>query len=158
VAFLHVPLAFIILYAFSTDEKSFVFPLPGLTLKWFAVAWARQDIHSALSLSLQVAAIATLVAILLGTLAAAVESAAGLAGLEPDTYALDYLEQEPTFAERLLLSLTAKAVAGIGRVVDVPKWPAVVTQAVESTLAPLAFVERLNDPRGVYAYCFCDTR
>jgi putative spermidine/putrescine transport system permease protein len=38
VAFLHVPLFFIILYAFSTEEKSFEFPLPGLTLKWFAVA------------------------------------------------------------------------------------------------------------------------
>jgi protease-4 len=94
----------------------------------------------------------------LGTLAAAVESAAELAGLEPDTYALDYLEQEPTFAERLLLSLTAKTVVGLDRVVDLPKLPAVVTQAVEATLAPLAFVERLNDPRGVYAYCFCDTR
>jgi putative spermidine/putrescine transport system permease protein len=32
VAFLHVPLVFIILYAFSTDEKSFVFPLPGLII------------------------------------------------------------------------------------------------------------------------------
>ena len=94
----------------------------------------------------------------LGTLAAALESAAELAGLEQGTYALDYLEQEPTFAERLLLSLTAKTVAGLARVVDLPKVPAVVTQAVESTLAPLAFVERLNDPRGVYAYCFCDTR
>jgi protease-4 len=94
----------------------------------------------------------------LGTLTAAVESAAELAGLTPDSYALDYLEQEPTFAERLLMSLTAKTVAGIARVVDVPKWPAVITEAVESTLAPLKFVERLNDPRGVYAYCFCDTR
>lgn len=71
VAFLHVPLAFIILYAFSTEDKSFVFPLPGLTLKWFAVAWARDDIRSALSLSLQVALASTLVAMLLGTLAAA---------------------------------------------------------------------------------------
>jgi putative spermidine/putrescine transport system permease protein len=71
VAFLHVPLAFIILYAFSTEDKSFVFPLPGVTLKWFAVAWERADIRSALSLSLQVAAISTLMAILLGTLAAA---------------------------------------------------------------------------------------
>ena len=94
----------------------------------------------------------------LGTLAAAVESTAELAGLEPDSYALDYLELEPTFAERLLLSMTAKTVAGVNRVVDLPKWPAVVTEAVESTLAPLAFVEKLNDPRGVYAYCFCDTR
>jgi len=71
VAFLHVPLAFIVLYAFSTDDKSFVFPLPGLTVKWFAVAWERNDIRSALSLSLQVATASTLVAMLLGTLAAA---------------------------------------------------------------------------------------
>ncbi len=71
VAFLHVPLAFIILYAFSTEDKSFVFPLPGLTLKWFAVAWDREDIRSALSLSLQVGAVSTVVAMLLGTLAAA---------------------------------------------------------------------------------------
>lgn len=71
VAFLHVPLAFIILYAFSTEDKSFVFPLPGLTLKWFAVAWAREDIRSALSLSLQVAVASTLVAMVFGTLAAA---------------------------------------------------------------------------------------
>ncbi len=66
-----MPLAFIILYAFSAEDKSFVFPLPGLTLKWFAVAWARQDIRSALSLSLQVAAVSTVVAMVLGTLAAA---------------------------------------------------------------------------------------
>jgi putative spermidine/putrescine transport system permease protein len=71
VAFLHVPLAFIILYAFSSEDKSFVFPLPGLTLKWFAVAWGRQDIRAALSLSLQVAAVSTVVAMLLGTFAAA---------------------------------------------------------------------------------------
>jgi hypothetical protein len=33
-----------------------------------------------------------------------------------------------------------------------------VTQALESTLEPLAFIDRLNDPRGIYAYCFCDTQ
>ena len=71
VAFLHVPLFFIVLYAFSTEDKSFVFPLPGLTMKWFAVAWAREDIRAALSLSLQIAAASTVVAMLLGTLAAA---------------------------------------------------------------------------------------
>ena len=71
VAFLHVPLFFIILYAFSTEEKSFAFPLPGVTLKWFAVAWAREDIRAALALSVQVAAVSTLVAMVLGTLAAA---------------------------------------------------------------------------------------
>ena len=71
VLFLHVPLFFIVLYAFSVEEKSFVFPLPGVTLKWFAVAWAREDIRAALSLSLQVAAMSTFVAMILGTLAAA---------------------------------------------------------------------------------------
>lgn len=71
VLFLHVPLFFIVLYAFSIEERSFSFPLPGFTLKWFAVAWAREDIRAALALSLQVAALSTLVAMVLGTLAAA---------------------------------------------------------------------------------------
>ncbi|MGH8864913.1 MAG: ABC transporter permease [Burkholderiales bacterium] len=71
VLFLHVPLLFILIYAFSIEEKSFVFPLPGLTLRWFAVAWAREDIRAALALSLQVGAISTLSAMILGTLAAA---------------------------------------------------------------------------------------
>jgi putative spermidine/putrescine transport system permease protein len=70
-AYLHVPLLFILLYAFTTEEKSYQFPPPGLTLRWFAVAWGRQDIWNALALSVQVAAVATAVALVLGTLAAA---------------------------------------------------------------------------------------
>lgn len=69
--FLHVPLALIVLYAFTTDDKSFQFPPPGLTAKWFAVAWGRQDIWDALTLSLKVAAISTTVALVLGSFAAA---------------------------------------------------------------------------------------
>jgi len=69
--FLHIPLAIILLYAFSTEDRSFQFPPPGLTLRWFAVAWERDDIWAALTLSLRVAAVATAVAIVLGTLAAA---------------------------------------------------------------------------------------
>ncbi len=69
--FLHLPLAFIVLYAFSAEEKSFVFPPPGLTTKWFAVAWARADVRDALLLSLQVAGMATAIALVLGTMAAA---------------------------------------------------------------------------------------
>ncbi|MBN8998296.1 MAG: ABC transporter permease [Rhizobiales bacterium] len=69
--FLHLPLAFIFLYAFTTEEKSYQFPPPGYTLRWFAVAWERQDIWQALGLSLRVAAVATAIAIVLGTLAAA---------------------------------------------------------------------------------------
>ena len=68
-------------------------------------------------------------------LADAIESAAELAGLESGTYMLDYVEQQLGFAERLVLSMTAKVVAGAGRVVELPRWPATVTQALESTLA-----------------------
>ena len=71
VLFLHLPLLFIVLYAFSAEERSFAFPPPGLTTKWFAVAWAREDVRAALSLSLQVGIVSTLVAMVLGTLAAA---------------------------------------------------------------------------------------
>jgi putative spermidine/putrescine transport system permease protein len=71
IAFLHVPLLIIILYAFSAEDKSYVFPPPALTLKWFAVAWSREDVRAALWLSIQAATVATLVAMVLGTLAAA---------------------------------------------------------------------------------------
>jgi putative spermidine/putrescine transport system permease protein len=69
--FLHVPFGFILLYAFSTEDKSYQFPPPGLTAKWFAVAWSRQDIWDAISLSVRIATVSTFIAMLLGTLAAA---------------------------------------------------------------------------------------
>jgi putative spermidine/putrescine transport system permease protein len=69
--FLHVPLAIIVLYAFSSEDKSFVFPPPGLTTEWFGVAFERADVRAALLLSLQVATAATATALVLGTLAAA---------------------------------------------------------------------------------------
>ena len=70
-AFLHLPLLLVLLYAFTTEDKSYQFPPPGLTLQWFAVAWERQDIWNALWLSVQVATVATAAALVLGTLAAA---------------------------------------------------------------------------------------
>jgi putative spermidine/putrescine transport system permease protein len=70
VLFLHIPLALIILYAFSSEDKSFVFPPPGLTTQWFAVAWERQDVWDAIGLSVKVATLSTMVALVLGTLAA----------------------------------------------------------------------------------------
>lgn len=69
--FLHLPILLIFLYAFTTEERTYAFPPPGLTLKWFAVTWNRPDVWAALGLSVKVAAIATALAILLGTLAAA---------------------------------------------------------------------------------------
>lgn len=71
VAFLHIPLALIVLYAFSAEDKSYVFPPPALTTQWFGVAWQRDDVWAAITLSFQVAAWSTALALLLGTLAAA---------------------------------------------------------------------------------------
>ncbi|MBL8055259.1 MAG: hypothetical protein JNK29_01110, partial [Anaerolineales bacterium] len=68
--FLHVPMAIIVLYAFTTEEAAFTFPPPGLTLKWFPAAWARADLWEALWLSVQVAATAMAVAMVLGLLTA----------------------------------------------------------------------------------------
>jgi putative spermidine/putrescine transport system permease protein len=81
-AFLHLPLAVVLLYAFTTDEKSYTFPPPGLTLKWFQVALEREDVRAAISLSFEVAAISTLVALILGTLAAAAVSRSRFFGRE----------------------------------------------------------------------------
>ncbi len=73
--FLHLPILLIFLYAFTTEEKTYQFPPPGLTTKWFAVAWyERPDIWPPLYLSLKVAAISTAMAMVLGTLCAAAMS------------------------------------------------------------------------------------
>ena len=69
--FLHFPILIIFLYAFNTEEAAFSFPPQGFTLKWFSVAFARPDVLESIKLSLQVACLATLIALVLGTLAAA---------------------------------------------------------------------------------------
>ncbi|HDC4325090.1 MULTISPECIES: ABC transporter permease [Aeromonas] len=68
--FLHFPILFIFLYAFTSESKSYQFPPPGLTLKWFEVTLNRPDVWRAIQLSLEVAGLATLASMVLGTLAA----------------------------------------------------------------------------------------
>ncbi len=80
--FLHLPILLIFLYAFTTEERTYQFPPPGLTTEWFAVAWNREDIWPPLWLSLKVATIATLLAMILGTLVAAAMSRARFFGRE----------------------------------------------------------------------------
>ncbi|MDX0720829.1 ABC transporter permease subunit [Sinorhizobium medicae] len=81
-AFMHLPILLIFLYAFTTEEKSYQFPPPGLTTQWFAVAWSRPDVWAALTLSVKVASIATAVALVLGTLCAAAVSQTRFFGRE----------------------------------------------------------------------------
>lgn len=81
-AFMHLPLLLIFIYAFTTEDKSYQWPPPGLTLKWFSVTWSRPDVWEALSLSVRVAAISTAIALVLGTLCAAAVSRTKFFGRE----------------------------------------------------------------------------
>jgi putative spermidine/putrescine transport system permease protein len=86
--FLHFPLFIIILYAFTTEDRTYQFPPPGLTLKWFGAAAARADIWAAMWLSVKVAVMATGIAMLLGTLVAAAMYRAKFWGKEAITLLL----------------------------------------------------------------------
>lgn len=87
-ALLHVPVLVIILYAFTTDDRTYAFPPPGLTLHWFEAAFARSDIWAAMRLSLSVAALATMFSLVLGSLTALAMSRARFWGRESITFLL----------------------------------------------------------------------
>jgi len=68
-AFLYIPIGLICLYAFNESNVQ-SWPIPGLTTKWFSPALHNGDMQDALLLSLKAAALATLIAIVLGSAAA----------------------------------------------------------------------------------------
>lgn len=69
--FLHIPMMLIFLYAFTTEESAYTFPPPGLTLKWIPQALTTPAMQDALLLTVKVAVLATIMALILGTLASA---------------------------------------------------------------------------------------
>jgi putative spermidine/putrescine transport system permease protein len=69
VLFLWLPLGIILVYAFNTSNIQ-SWPIPGVTLRWFRVAWNDPDARDALLLSLKAACAATAIALVLGTMAA----------------------------------------------------------------------------------------
>ena len=94
----------------------------------------------------------------LGDLDAAIESAAGLAGLAEGEYDVDYFEPELGIAAQLLLEL-GQAAAPVGAALGLePRISPAFLDMLEAATEPLEFLARLNDPRGIYAYCFCDVR
>jgi putative spermidine/putrescine transport system permease protein len=68
-AFIYVPLLVIGLYAFN-ERRTLVWPIPGLTLRWFGKAVDNPGVRDALLVSVKAALGATAIAILLGSLAA----------------------------------------------------------------------------------------
>jgi putative spermidine/putrescine transport system permease protein len=67
--FLYVPLVIVVIYAFN-DAVGQTWPIEDYTTKWFAITWHSHLVREALATSLQVASIATGVALLLGSAAA----------------------------------------------------------------------------------------
>ena len=66
-AFIYLPLLVIVLYAFN-PRRTLVWPIPGLTTKWFGKAIDNPGVRDALLVSLKAALGATAIALLLGTL------------------------------------------------------------------------------------------
>jgi putative spermidine/putrescine transport system permease protein len=67
-AFIYIPLIVIAIYAFNSSTTQ-EWPPPGLTLDWFSKAFHNQGMRDALLTSLKVGAVATAIALVLGTLA-----------------------------------------------------------------------------------------
>ena len=67
--FIYAPLALVVLNSFNTS-RTFAWPPPGYTTEWWQVAWHSQGARDAVWVSVQVAIVATLVALVLGTMAA----------------------------------------------------------------------------------------
>jgi putative spermidine/putrescine transport system permease protein len=65
----YVPLALVMVNSFNTS-RTFAWPPPDLTLDWWRAAANSSGVLAALGVSLRVAALATLVALVLGTMAA----------------------------------------------------------------------------------------
>jgi protease-4 len=89
----------------------------------------------------------------LGGLKDATDAAAKLAELGSD-YAVDYIEPELSLREQLLLQLRSQAVH-LGRIAGLIPPPSPLERALDPILEQARAVAELNDPRGLYAYCWC---
>ena len=67
--FLWIPIAIMALYAFNSSNIQ-SWPIPGFSTKWFSEAWNDEEVRAALWLSFRAGLLATVVALVLGSLAA----------------------------------------------------------------------------------------
>jgi putative spermidine/putrescine transport system permease protein len=65
----YAPLAFVVLNSFNVS-RTFAWPPTGYTTQWWSAAWHSQGARDAIWTSVQVALLATLIALVLGTMAA----------------------------------------------------------------------------------------
>lgn len=111
-AFMYVPLGLIALYAFSKSPGS-TWPPDLFTLKWFRLAWEEPELKGSIWNSLVVGAVATVVALLLGSLAAFAVHRFSFFGRDSISFALVLPIALPGIVTALALS-SAADVSGFG--------------------------------------------
>ncbi len=89
----------------------------------------------------------------LGGLKDATDAAAKLAELGSD-YNVDYIEPELNLREALLMQLRSEALR-MGQIAGIIAPRSDVERVLDPVLEQARAIARLNDPRGLYAYCWC---
>jgi protease-4 len=89
----------------------------------------------------------------LGGLKDATDAVAKLAELGND-YRVDYIEPELTLREQLLMQLRSESLY-LGRVTGLIAPRSGLERALDPFLEEVRAIAQLNDPRGLYAYCWC---
>jgi protease-4 len=89
----------------------------------------------------------------LGGLKDATDAAAKLAQLGAD-YDVDYIETELYLREQLLMQLRSETVR-IGELAGIVPQSSGIERILDPVLDQARAIARLNDPRGLYAYCWC---
>jgi protease-4 len=89
----------------------------------------------------------------LGGLKDATDAAAKLAELGSD-YSVDYIEPELNLREALLMQLRSETLR-MGQIAGIVPPRSDVERVLDPVLEQARAIARLNDPRGLYAYCWC---
>jgi protease-4 len=89
----------------------------------------------------------------LGGLKDATDAAAKLAQLGAD-YDVDYIETELSLKQQLLMQLRSESLR-LGRMAGIIAPPNDLERILDPVLEQARAIARLNDPRGLYAYCWC---
>jgi protease-4 len=91
----------------------------------------------------------------LGGLKDATDAAAKLAELGSN-YNVDYIESELSLREELLMQLRSEIGQSLGSLADLFAPQSGVERALDPLVERARKIAELNDPRGLYAYCWCE--
>jgi putative spermidine/putrescine transport system permease protein len=111
-AFLYIPIAVIVLYAFNAQRVQ-AWPIQEYSTEWFAAAFESQSVRDALATSIEVGLGATVIALVLGSLAAFAVQRYRFFGRETVSFALVLPIALPGIVTGMALNSTINA-TGIG--------------------------------------------